>query len=499
MSFISINYLIFFPAVVLLYYVLPKRVRMYWLLIASYYFYMSWNAKYALLLFASTAVTYLCGLGIEAVRSSKQRDDKRILAGKRLILSLSLVLNLGLLFYFKYIGFAAESLSEFFSKTGIALNIPRTDILLPVGISFYIFQAVGYTIDVYRGDVPAEKNPFRYALFVSFFPQLVAGPIERSKNLLAQLREERDFDAENARAGLLTMSYGIFMKMVAADSIAAVIDPVFASPASYSGMMILFAAILFSFRIYLDFNGYTMIAIGSAKVLGIRLTHNFDTPYMGLSVGDFWRRWHISLTSWFRDYLYIPLGGNRKGKVRKYINTIIVFLLSGLWHGAAWHFVAWGLLNGLILIAEDLLKPLKRRIDLKLKIRTDDPFYKWIRRFVTFFIVTITWIFFRAGSLPQAANLIGMIFKDFRPAWFINFEFGKLFTDPQAMLGVLVPLLIVIIFDIFKARGKEFTDLVFNRQIVLRWIIYICIALSIIYWGFYGKGYEQTQFIYFQF
>ena len=210
-------------------------------------------------------------------------------------------------------------------------------------------------------------------------------------------------------------------------------------------------------------------------------------------------RRHISLTSWFRDYLYIPLGGNRKGKVRKYINTIIVFLLSGLWHGAAWHFVAWGLLNGLILIAEDLLKPLKRRIDLKLKIRTDDPFYKWIRRFVTFFIVTITWIFFRAGSLPQAASLIGMIFKDFRPAWFINFEFAGLFTDPQTMPGVFVPLLIVIILDIFKAKGKDITELVFERQAVLRWIIYICIALSIIYWGVYGKGYEQTQFIYFQF
>lgn len=188
MSFISINYLIFFPAVVLLYYVLPKKIRMYWLLIASYYFYMSWNAKYALLLFASTAVTYLCGLCINAVRNSKKKDERKILSGKRLILSVSLLLNLGLLFYFKYIGFAAESLSEVFSRTGINMNIPRIDILLPVGISFYIFQAVGYTIDVYRGDVPAEKNPFRYALFVSFFPQLVAGPIERSKNLLAQLR-----------------------------------------------------------------------------------------------------------------------------------------------------------------------------------------------------------------------------------------------------------------------------------------------------------------------
>ncbi len=499
MSFISINYLIFFPAVVLLYYVLPKKVRMYWLLIASYYFYMSWNAKYALLIFASTAVTYLCALGIDHFRTAEEKDAKNPTGGKRFFLSLAIVLNLGLLFYFKYIGFTAESINKVLSATGLSLNIPATDVLLPVGISFYIFQALGYTIDVYRGEVRAERNPFRYALFVSFFPQLVAGPIERSKNLLAQLREERSFDAENARKGLLTMAYGIFMKMVAADSIAAVIDPVFASPGDYSGMMILFASILFSFRIYFDFNGYTQIAIGSARVLGISINPNFDTPYMGLSVGDFWRRWHISLTSWFRDYLYIPLGGNRKGKIRKYINTLIVFLLSGLWHGAAWHFVAWGLINGILLIAEDLLKPLKVKADTGLNIRTDDPFYMWVRRFITFFIVTLTWIFFRAGSLPQAVKLIAAIFGDFRPAWFINFEFAKLFADPQAMLGVLVPLGIMVILDIFKAKGKDLTSLVFDRQIVLRWIIYICMALFIIYWGFYGKGYEQTQFIYFQF
>ena len=305
---------------------------MYWLLVASYYFYMSWNAKYGLLLLFSTAVTYIGGLLVE--RAGKRK--------KQLVVFGGIAINLLLLFYFKYANFILENINLYFQSVGLKMRCPKLDVVLPVGISFFIFQAVGYMIDVYRKDIPAEKNFFRYALFVSFFPQLVAGPIERSGNLLQQLQKGSKFDVENARRGLLTLAYGLFMKIAVADNISNVIDPIFQTPSEYSGMALLFGVILFAFQIYCDFNGYTQMAIGSARVLGFKLNQNFDSPYMAVSVKDFWRRWHISLISWFRDYLYIPLGGSRKGKLRKQINTMIVFLCSGLWHGAAWHYVMWG-------------------------------------------------------------------------------------------------------------------------------------------------------------
>ena len=344
MLFNSIQYLMFFPVVTLLYFVIPKKVRYLWLLASSYFFYMCWNAKYGLLILFSTFVTWLGGIVLDRL-NRKGEEGKRIAGRKKAVAAICLLLNLGLLFYFKYTGFAFRTVEKIFGMVNIKLAVPSFDIVLPVGISFFIFQALGYMIDVYRGEgrgIRAEYNFFRYALFVSFFPQLVAGPIERSKNLLLQLREPKAFDSGQARSGLLTMGYGLFLKIVLADRIAAAVDPVFASPDSYAGMELLAATFLFAFQIYCDFQGYTKLAIGSAKVLGIRLNENFDSPYHAISVKDFWRRWHISLTSWFRDYLYIPLGGSRKGTVRKYINTLIVFLCSGLWHGAAWHYVVWG-------------------------------------------------------------------------------------------------------------------------------------------------------------
>ena len=337
MLFNSMTYLVFFPIVVIITFIIPNKIRYIWLLIASYYFYMSWNAKYGLLLLASTLITYIGGIAVDRVKSGQH--DKTIRA---FILVLALLLNFGMLFYFKYFNFAANTFNRIAARLGLHAIAPTYDIVLPVGISFFIFQAVGYLIDVYRGDIEAEKNPFRYALFVSFFPQLVAGPIERSKNLLKQLRRETRFDVKNAKSGLITMAYGVFLKLVVADNIATLIDPIFSSINDYNGMQLLYGAILFAFQIYCDFNGYTLIAIGSAEVLGYGLNKNFDMPYFASSVKDFWRRWHISLTSWFRDYLYFPLGGSKKGKLRKEINTMIVFLVSGLWHGSSWNYVVWG-------------------------------------------------------------------------------------------------------------------------------------------------------------
>lgn len=340
MVFNSMEYLVFFPVVCLVYFLIPRKIRYIWLLVTSYYFYMCWNAKYAMLIFASTIVTYVSGIGIDWL--NRRMVAEKAVIWKKACVALSLLINFSILGFFKYSSFFFENLSSILSRVGVNFVQPDFDIVLPVGISFYTFQALGYTIDVYRGKTVAEKNFLRYALFVSFFPQLVAGPIERSDNLLKQLKEATVFNVKNARIGLLTMAYGLFVKIVVADNIATLINPIINNYQQYNGMVLLTAVVLFAFQIYCDFEGYTQMAIGSAKVLGYQLQENFNTPYLATSVKAFWNRWHISLTQWFTDYLYIPLGGNRKGKFRKSMNTLIVFLSSGLWHGAGWNYILWG-------------------------------------------------------------------------------------------------------------------------------------------------------------
>lgn len=327
MLFNSIQFLIFFPIVVALYYLIPKKVRYIWLLLASYYFYMSWNAKYALLLLFSTFVTYLSGLALGYMKN-KQLAGPVKKRGMKLCVAASFTLNLGVLFWFKYFDFAVDNINYVLSKLHITLLNPQFDIILPVGISFFTFQALSYTVDVYRGDIKAEKNFLKYALFVSFFPQLVAGPIERSKNLLKQIEKEHSFDAAKFCDGIYLMLWGFFLKMVLADRLAIVVNTVYGDIVQYGGMYVVVATIFFGFQIYCDFAGYSTIAMGAAKVMGFELMENFNAPYLAASIADFWRRWHISLSSWFRDYLYIPLGGNRKGKARKYLNQLIVFAVS---------------------------------------------------------------------------------------------------------------------------------------------------------------------------
>lgn len=343
MLFNSYNFLIFFPIVTLIYYLIPQKIKYIWLLLASYYFYMCWNAKYVLILLFSTTITYVSGLLI--TRANKCKEEHKKIKMKKIFVALSFIINLAILFLFKYFDFAIDNVNRVLSHFSMQIINPSFDVILPVGISFYIFQALSYTVDVYRNDVKAEKNFLKYALFVSFFPQLVAGPIERSKNLLKQVHEKHYFDGQRVKDGLLLMIWGGFQKIVIADRVAIVVDTVFNNFPQYGGMYIVVAAILFAFQIYCDFSGYSIIAIGAAKVMGFELMENFNAPYMSMSVAEFWRRWHISLSSWFRDYLYIPLGGNRKGKLRKYINLMIVFIVSGLWHGAQWSFIVWGALN----------------------------------------------------------------------------------------------------------------------------------------------------------
>ena len=310
MLFNSMQFMIFFPIVLLIYFAIPQKMKNYWLLAASYYFYMCWNAKYALLLLFSTLVTYISGLLIEKIKNSDKTLTQQVKL-KKMVVGLSFSINLAILFFFKYFNFVIDTVQKAFGFINVELNIPVFDVILPVGISFYTFQALSYTMDVYRDEIYAEKNFCQYALFVSFFPQLVAGPIERSKNLLKQLAVPKKFNFEKAREGLLLMLWGFFLKIVISDRTAVFVDIVYQNYNVYTGWYLVIATILFAVQIYCDFYGYSVIAMGAAKFLGIDLMENFDAPYISKSVADFWRRWHISLTSWFKDYLYIPLGGSR--------------------------------------------------------------------------------------------------------------------------------------------------------------------------------------------
>lgn len=336
MLFNTFEYMLFFLIVFLVYYICPIKIRYIWLLAASFFFYMQWNNIYILLLIYTITITYICSLLVDY-------NKRRMKIGRaKACLIISTVFNLGAVAWFKYINFFIDNVNGLLRYCNANVSFTSLDILLPVGISFFTFQAISYTIDVYRGDICVERNPLKYALFVSFFPQLVAGPIERSPNLLVQIKNSTSYSLKNVKEGLIIILFGLFQKIVIADNIALIIDPVFSDYYAYQAEDIVLAILLFGIQIYCDFSGYSNIAIGSAKILGYNLMENFKAPYLAQSISDFWKRWHISLTAWFRDYLYIPLGGNRCGKIREYINKMMVFLLSGLWHGANWSYVVWG-------------------------------------------------------------------------------------------------------------------------------------------------------------
>lgn len=491
MLFNSMHFLLFFPVVVLLYFLIPNRIKQLWLLVASYYFYMSWDAKYGLLILFCTFCTYLCGLLIEGSREDKKKTY--------LYTAVCIAVVLAVLAYYKYTGFALNTLERIINKLGIVWNTPTVDIVLPVGISFFTFQAISYVMDVYRGDIYAEKNFFRYALFVSFFPQLVAGPIERSKNLLKQLAVPQKFSYENAREGLLLMIWGYFLKMVIADRAAIFVDAIYADTYLYQGLYMIVANILFAVQIYCDFAGYSIIAMGAAKVLGIQLMENFQSPYLSESVSEFWRRWHISLTSWFKDYLYIPLGGSRKGLLRKHINRIIVFLVSGLWHGAEWSFVVWGGLNGLYQVLGDILKPVRdKAVDL-LRINRDSIIHKFLRISLTNILVTISWVFFRSSNVTEACRILFGMFTVCNPQIFLD---GSLFSHGLGRKNfLLLALSIGLLFfaDFCKKRGIVVRHVIIRQAPWVRWLIFSLSISAILLFGIWGAAYNAASFIYFQF
>lgn len=498
MLFNSKGFLVFFPIVVILYFLFPKKLKNLWLLAASYYFYMCWNAKYALLLLFSTVITYLSGVELERIKCSNSEVVKKKLYMNLVVIG-SFTLNLSVLFYYKYINFACELLQDIFQCVHVNLNIPVFDIILPVGISFFTLQALGYTMDVYRDEIPAEKNFLRYALFVSFFPQLVAGPIERSKNLLMQLREPKQFDYECAREGLFIMLWGFFLKIVLADRIAIFVDTVYNDYSNLGGWYLIVATVLFAVQIYCDFYGYSVIAMGAAKILGIQLMENFHAPYLSLSVAEFWRNWHISLTSWLKDYIYIPLGGSRKGKLRKYINKMIVFMISGLWHGASISFVIWGGLNGFYQIMGEILQPCRTWLMKHMRIHKDYFSSRIVQIIITFLLVDFSWIFFRAQTFLEGISIIRQMFA-VKNLW-VLFD-GSLYTcglDSKNFNLMIICMTILLFSDYCKKRGILVREIICRQDYWFRWIFLTVSVSAILLFGIWGPGYNAANFIYFQF
>ena len=473
MLFNSIPFLLFFPTICGLYYCIPAdkvRLRNIFLLVASYYFYMSWQPVYSLLLLTSTAVTYLAALGIDYYRDRRKQ---------KVYLVASLVLNLSILFLFKYYNFLASNIVDALTFMGLRLEMPVSKLLLPVGISFYTFQALGYSIDVYRGTTRVERDFLTYALFVSFFPQLVAGPIERSNNLLPQFREKRTFDYESAMQGVRMMVWGYFLKLVLADRCGTYVDAVFSNLDKHNGGSYLIASLLFPFQIYGDFAGYSLIAIGAARILGFRLMDNFRRPYLSCSVGEFWHRWHISLSTWFKDYVYIPLGGNRVGRLRQYFNLMVTFVVSGLWHGANWTFVCWGALHGALLCVEKALGIGGRE-------------YHGLSRFlhwsVTFILVCLAWIFFRADTLSDALTIFTGIFTKLGVPFVKASDFG--------IIALSIGLLLLIALRQENLVPQK--TLPSNRLGASSFLSSLAIALMIAIIILFGVL-DSSQFIYFQF
>jgi alginate O-acetyltransferase complex protein AlgI len=495
MLFNSIQFLIFFPIVTVVFFLLPHKYRWFHLLVASCLFYMAFIPVYILILLFTILIDYIAGIVIENATGKK----------KKYFLSLSIVANVGVLAFFKYYNFFTQNIDDLISVTGGTRVLPLLHIILPIGLSFHTFQAMSYTIEVYRGRQKAERHPGIYALYVMFYPQLVAGPIERPQNVLHQFHEKKYFNYKNATSGLRLIMWGMFKKVVIADRLALLTDPVFNHPHNYTPLALAIAAIFFSFQIFCDFSGYSDIALGTARVMGFSLMQNFNKPYHARTVSEFWSRWHISLSTWFRDYVYIPLGGNRVSVPRWYFNLFFVFLLSGFWHGANWTFIVWGGLHGFYLIFAIVSQSTREKISTWLGITRIGWLYTLVQVFTTYCLVTLAWVFFRANTLKDAVYIItkfpaaGKSFGRWLLSGHLSFNSLKkaIGEIPMYIEDVTLCFLLIFILETvhFLQRKYNITDTISKRPIYIRWSIYYVMIMIIIFFGVYGK----RQFIYFQF
>lgn len=470
----------FYLVVLGLYFFLPYRARLALLFASSFYFYAYWNASYIFLLLGTAMVDYVAAVMLQDTPLEHTRRRKTILA-------VSMMVNLGVLFTFKYFNFFADSIVQTLNGLGIPVDPFAIQVMLPVGISFYTFQSMAYTIDVYRQHLVAERSVMRFLTFVAFFPQLVAGPIERATNLLPQFKVMHTFDESRFIEGLRYILWGAFKKMVIADRLAIYVNTVYNDVESYSGAPLIIATVFFAIQIYCDFSGYTDIAIGTAKILGFDLMENFRQPYVAKSLTEFWRRWHISLSTWFRDYLYIPLGGNRKGFRRTLLNLFIVFLVSGLWHGANWTFVIWGLIHGVGVVIENIVN--RARGDRAPLLPAP------IRWALTMVIVCLAWVFFRANTVQDAFYVLGNLLHFTGEDIFAPFA-GALFV-PQTEFWIAVGVIgVLMAWDVMDNANRTHNHLMHTR-VLFRWATYYALGLGIMLSLAYGLA--AQEFIYFQF
>ena len=495
MLFNSFEFLIFFPSVVALYFLLPHRFRWVLLLLASYVFYMFWRVDYAIILVVSTLIDYTTG----RMMAQYADDEKK---KRKPWLWVSLISNLGILFAFKYYNFFGTAAEDLSTLLGMNYAAPVFKLLLPMGISFYTFQTMSYSIDVYYGRVKAERHLGIFALFVTFFPQLVAGPIERAGNLLDQLKQRHEFDYQRVTDGLKLMGWGLFKKVVIADRLAVMVNQVYNNPESYEGIPLMLATFFFALQIYCDFSGYSDIAIGAAQVMGFRLMENFKRPYFSKSISEFWGRWHISLSTWFRDYLYIPLGGNRVVKWRWYYNLFIVFLVSGLWHGANWTFIVWGALHGFYLIFAEMTKKQRNSLVDRLGFTKWPTLYNLLQVSTTFALVCLAWVFFRANSIGDAWYITTHMFSGFvesimKVGFNVDgFRYKWLLLE-QPIIEIIVSFGFIISMELihYIQRQRSVRKIVSQFPFIYRWSLYSFFIFVLL---FFGK-FTSSEFIYFQF
>lgn len=475
MVFNSFNFWLIFPLIFVIYWAIPRRfnkVRNFFLLAVSYLLYMNWNPSFAIILFG---VTIICYWGGELTDNQLDRNNGRLVW-------CFTILGLLPLLVFKYYNFLNNTLISFLDAVGLHLALPGQNWAIPVGISFFTFQAVGYLLDVYKKRVPVENNFWNFALFVSFFPQITSGPISTAKDLMPQFKTPHTFCYEQGRDGLKMLLWGMFLKLALADRIGIYVDTVYSNYIHYSGSVCFFASIMYTLQIYCDFAGYSLMAIGIAKTLGFDLINNFERPYLAASVTEFWKRWHISLTRWLTTHVYINLGGNRCSKFRQYVNIMITFLVSGLWHGANWTFIIWGALHGFFQIIEKALMGDKLKAELKSGVHKFT-LGRGFRIAFTFMLVSFAWIFFRMATLDGAVDVIRKIFTDFG-----QFSMGPL--DPISMVGIGIGIPILFAREI-KSEYIFNRIKVFNYSIV-KWTFYILIACYTLAMGCVDAG----QFIY---
>ena len=483
MSLVSVEFILFMMCSFLGYFLLPRRTRPYFLLAVGLFFYGCFQVR-AFIYIGFTAVSsFLIGIWMPERKPSVQK----------LLMLLSLVCNLGILILVKYLDYVLGLFASLMEREGTAISL-----LVPLGVAFYTMQAVSYTVDVYRGRYAPERNFCKYLLYMTYFPIIMQGPISRYDQLADQVFTPHDFSFDRMKAGLSLALFGFFKKMVIADRAALLVDQVFNSYASHNGVELAIAAILYTIQIYTDFSGCVDICRGVSQVFGIELIDNFKHPYFSSSIKDFWRKWHCSLSSWFRDYIYIPLGGSRKGSVRKYVNLTVVFLVSGLWHGVGLQFIAWGLLHAVYQIIGETTAGMRRRLYKRCGISAEGRLFKFGQQLITFGLLVISWIFFRAPSLTSALQILKAMVTNSGITAFLRGPFPNLGLDKKDWIVLLISVCILWIISMLQKRGSV-RDRIQKQNFVLRYMIYLVGIFTILIFGIYGPGYSAAQFIYMQF